>query len=348
MSLKKGTVETEWTQHPNEVYTSSVVVTEQGLTVNNGKISVRNNSGTEVFKGDNNGNIRYTGTITGSYADFLDTVKINGQGGNGWAQILLKSREGLEGNIYTGDKYGINIFSPNDIYIGGKYQIINTQGNVTRVWSSNGGLEKRIDFEPVKAKITGYGLPLTLSSEGNRINVEKPLYVDGACLPNRNSVGGYDLGSPGLRWYTVYSVTTLNTSDIRYKKNIKYLDEEESPQISTYSLRAASLTEDPTQSTPTQSTKYYDFIRDDLRLAEYDYIRDGESKVEDHQIGFIAQDIIDTEVGSKFCYDMDEGMGFSTTGYTSVLAKALQEAIAKIESLEQRIEELESRLDEKE
>ena len=83
-------------------------------------------------------------------------------------------------------------------------------------------------------------------------------------------------------------------------------------------------------------------------LAEYDYIRDGESKVEDHQIGFIAQDIIDTEVGSKFCYDMDEGMGFSTTGYTSVLAKALQEAIAKIESLEQRIEELESRLDEKE
>lgn len=280
---------------------------------------------TDKFLMDKNGEIFYKGTITGSYADFLDTVSINGQGGNGWAQLLLRSSTGLEGNIYANQNYGINIFSPSELYFGGKYQIVSTNSNVTRFYSSNGGLEKRIEIEPINAKIVGYGLPLTLNSEGDRINMEKSIYIDGSCNPNRNATGGYDLGSGSLRWYTLYCVTAINTSDIKYKKNIKYLDEEISP-ISRYSLMEGA------------NNKYYDFVKNDLRLAEYDYVRGNEERVEDHQIGFIAQDIINTEIGKKFCYEIEEGLGFSATGYTSIIAKALQEAIQKIESLEKEIQ----------
>lgn len=281
----------------------------------------------DKFKMNNDGNIEFTGTITGSYADLKDTLLINGQGGNGWAQILLRSSTGLEGNIYTGGEKSLNMFAPNGIYIGGYRAVLEDKDDKWKMWSTGGGTAKGIYFEPTQGKIYADSMPLTLSSIGGRVQSETNFYVKGSCNPIAHATGGMDLGSGNLRWYTLYCVTAINTSDKKYKKNIKYVDEEITPILRS----------------KIEENKYYNFIKNELKIAEYDYDRkDSVERVEDHQIGFIAQDIINTEVGSKFCYEMNEGLGFSATGYTTVVAKALQEAIKKIEVLEEKIKKLEN------
>lgn len=57
MSLKKGTVETEWTQHPNEVFTAKTTITEKGVTVKNGALSIQNNNNVTVWSADDDGNM---------------------------------------------------------------------------------------------------------------------------------------------------------------------------------------------------------------------------------------------------------------------------------------------------
>ena len=61
-----------------------------------------------------------------------------------------------------------------------------------------------------------------------------------------------------------------------------------------------------------------------------------------HQIGFIAQDIVDTEVGSKIVTkDSDGILGYETGNFMAVTAGALQEEIKRREALEERVKELE-------
>lgn len=308
---------------------TGVLMSANGQTwidMNNGSFNFANN-----LTMDEEGNIVYKGTITGSYADLRDTLLINGKGGNGWAQILLRSSTGLEGNIYTGGEKSLNMFAPSGIYIGGYRAVLEDKDDKWKMWTTDGGKGKAIFFDAVNGKIYSEGMPLTLSALGGRVQTETNFYVKGSCNPISHATGGMDLGASNLRWYTLYCVTAINTSDKRYKKNIKYLDEDNRVPVSNFSSRTSSVNKD--------EYKYYDFIKNELKLAEYDYDRqDGTYRVEDHQIGFIAQDIINTEIGEKFCYELEEGLGFSATGYTSIIAKALQEAIQKIESLEKEIE----------
>lgn len=308
---------------------TGVLMSANGQTwidMNNGSFNFANN-----LTMDEEGNIVYKGTITGSYADLRDTLLINGKGGNGWAQILLRSSTGLEGNIYTGGEKSLNMFAPSGIYIGGYRAVLEDKDDKWKMWTTDGGKGKAIFFDAVNGKIYSEGMPLTLSALGGRVQTETNFYVKGSCNPISHATGGMDLGASNLRWYTLYCVTAINTSDKRYKKNIKYLDEDNRVPVSNFSSRTSSVNKD--------EYKYYDFIKNELKLAEYDYDRqDSTYRVEDHQIGFIAQDIINTEIGEKFCYELEEGLGFSATGYTSIIAKALQEAIQKIESLEKEIE----------
>ena len=154
------------------------------------------------------------------------------------------------------------------------------------------------------------------------------------------TVGGIDLGNSGdwQRWRTLYVQSVDQTSDIKYKENIMYLDE-----IVTYDLRNDN------------STPFLDFIKNEFKPALYDYkiIREEEGRrTNDSQLGFIANDIINTEVGQTFLYDSgteeETNLSFSTTGYTTVVARALQEEIRvrddQIAMLENTIINLEERL----
>lgn len=154
------------------------------------------------------------------------------------------------------------------------------------------------------------------------------------------TTSGVDLGNSGdwQRWRTLYIQSIDQSSDIKYKENIMYLDE-----IVTYDLRDAN------------STPFLDFIKNEFKPALYDYkvIREEEGRrTNDSQLGFIANDIIDTEVGQTFLYDSgteeETNLSFSTTGYTTVVARALQEEIKvrddQIAMLESMIANLEERL----
>ena len=154
------------------------------------------------------------------------------------------------------------------------------------------------------------------------------------------------LGSPnhniGKPWKTLYVENSpIIESDIKYKENIIYLDDLLDTQ--TYS------------STNEAETPFLDFIKNDFKPALYNYKPFSENepiKQEDNQLGFIANDIVDTEVGGTFVYIFDEdeeqNLMISTNGYTTVVARALQEEIRtrdeKIANLEDRLAKIEEML----
>lgn len=127
-------------------------------------------------------------------------------------------------------------------------------------------------------------------------------------------------------------------SDRAFKEDIRYFDE------------GVALA----RSSTIQTTPFKDFIRDDLRACTFRY-----KGTEERVTGFIAQDIMDTDVGKLFIRHVtvdvieksDDGtddivtqedrLTFDLSGYTTVIAKALQE---EIKEKDQRINDLEERL----
>ena len=90
----------------------------------------------------------------------------------------------------------------------------------------------------------------------------------------------------------------------------------------------------------------YNFVKDDLALAKFNYIGHKET-----EIGFIAQDLIynadgtENKVGNyivdaKTAREENRTLSYNTGNYTNVLAGALKQAIQKIEELEREVEEL--------
>lgn len=143
-------------------------------------------------------------------------------------------------------------------------------------------------------------------------------------LPSVNGV--ITLGNSGFRWHTVYSTNALATSDSSYKENIKRI-----------SADAATLELDGDTDTPT-AKEIYDFVKD-TKLYSFDYknMEFGAS-----QYGVLADELLKSKnrVAEKFVYDCEDGAMISTQSYASALHIALQEAIKKIEQLENKIEEL--------
>ena len=153
------------------------------------------------------------------------------------------------------------------------------------------------------------------------------------------------LGQSGSsrRWQSAFLVSSPNvSSDATLKENIEYLDD------NSKTRRKGLLT----------ANQLHDFIKNDLRIAEYDYKIDPHSfneccedeqklirSMNNHQIGFIAQDIVDTEVGAKIVTEDSDGiLGYETGNFMAVIAGALQEEIKRREELEAKCADLENRL----
>ncbi|MBC5997978.1 hypothetical protein EAI30_13685 [Romboutsia ilealis] len=132
-------------------------------------------------------------------------------------------------------------------------------------------------------------------------------------------------GSPSFRWKGIYTVNSVNaSSDRRLKENVKYI--EEVPNV-----RAATTDEITTKD-------MYDFVNNDLYIARYNFIGNDNNKY-----GFIAQDIVNTKVGSEIITcdrNSSDTLGYDTSNYTNVLAGALKEAINEIEKLKEEIKAL--------
>ena len=208
--------------------------------------------------------------------------------------------------------------------------VTTTEPNTIQVQGNQNSNMGAIKLGTGGCRIYGTGNEKRLYVEGGiytnlLIECGDQIIANGAVYPGRNAQGGWDCGLANRRFYTVYCVNVNQSSDRSMKEDINYIDNE----IELLSSESKN------------PTPFKDFICNDLKVATYKYKRqitteneDGTSKVEDiehepqdSQIGFIAQDIRNTEVGSMFVYGEDGNMNYSPSGFTTVVAKALQEEI---------------------
>lgn len=176
------------------------------------------------------------------------------------------------------------------------------------------------------------------------ISFSGAIRLNGCIYPGGNLQPGWDVGQGGARFYTVYCNNVNQSSDKNLKENIVYVDD----KTSSFSKMKSK-------------TPFKDFLVEDLKIATYRYKRENklseeelernpegtdlEYREEDNQIGFIAQDVVNTDIGSTFVYGEEGSMNYSPSGFTAVVAKALQEEIRekdkKISELENRIADIE-------
>lgn len=181
-------------------------------------------------------------------------------------------------------------------------------------------------------------------------------------------------------------------SDGRWKKHIKYIVSEEELKdlasdyipsnndylMSTYSYEGDAMNEPSPVLSSTSSEKVYEFtknlyakditldittddlykfFRDEFQLTSYRFNIDmyhGNNKRNNelNNVGFIAQDVVNTKVGKLFIIEPEDdelatkeekGFTYNLQNYTSIIAGALKSAIKEIESLKAEVETLKNK-----
>lgn len=209
----------------------------------------------------------------------------------------------------------------------------------TPVVDTGGVMEigKYIDFHNSNTDTNDFNARLYCSS-ANHISMQAHFH------PSSNNA--WSIGSSSMRWQIIYLQSSPNvSSDRSMKENISY--------VNSKSRNAEQVT----------YKDMYNFVKDDLELAEYNFKNDTSSKM-----NFIAQDLLynldgsDNKVGQMIVNPvappteeeieeakskLEEGqeyeyptLSYDTGMYMSVLAGALKTAINEIELLKQEIKEL--------
>lgn len=123
------------------------------------------------------------------------------------------------------------------------------------------------------------------------------------------SANGFSLGASGRRWSTIYAVNALNTSDISYKENIKYIPKYEKNMVSIMEKKEENITLED----------LHNFYKNNYQLASFNYI--GQNQTE---YGFITRDFYEDKVGESLIIKDESGDMFSVSSYISSIAGALQ------------------------
>ena len=195
-------------------------------------------------------------------------------------------------------------------------------------------------------KIFGYKFGLDRTGSERYADFEGPIFrlisswgyggiagdMQGYFSPEQTNA--WSFGKSDKRISTVYCTNINQPSDLRLKENVKYLLRDE---VQTLSLNSQRNNEVLT----TQDC--YDFIKNDLKLAQFNYKLPQEKESEKiENIGFIAQDIQGTKIGNVLLSkDQNNTLSYDNATYTGILASALQKAIDKIGILENKIKLLE-------
>lgn len=352
ISLTESKVETAWTPHPSEIYEGSTVIDASGVTVNNGALRVNNKAGQTVLSGDSNGNLIYKGKMrqeasNGNYAELYPLEINNGHIsyqmwlGSAQSDFRIKWDGGNEmayfgaGGFQTDNYMTLrNLDDPTKTLYFEKGVIRPAQGNRCYLGTENYYFEKihsamiGRDRTDGKHFVVQSGTVFLQSAYGSSWNDGGVIAsATGYFRPYSNLA--WALGSPNERWSTVYANAVNYPSDLTLKENIKYLLRDEA-QIIPFSVKS-SIADITTQ-------ELYDFIKDELYLAEFNYkVPEYRQEEKSDSIGFIAQDIKGSKVGNKLLKDNNGILSYDTATYINVLAGALQKAIEKIEILENKI-----------
>ena len=136
------------------------------------------------------------------------------------------------------------------------------------------------------------------------------------------------LGTSSYAWKSVTAVSVNQTSDRTLKENINYISNANTIKVDSITL-----------------SDCYNFIKNDLPIATYNYIGDKSDK-----IGFIAQDLLynadqtDNKVGQLIIdnlkYSEEDGkLTYNTNNLFGVMLGAMQVMADKIEELEGKLQE---------
>ena len=136
-----------------------------------------------------------------------------------------------------------------------------------------------------------------------------------------DSDGHWALGKSGYRWSNLYTKNITNSSDRNLKENIKYLN------TTATNFKDTSIT----------TNDLYNFVKDNLKLATYDYKTEGnEDEYSKGKLGFIAQDFLNSPIGQSILQQEDNKyLSYDLNNYINLLAGALQKAILNIENLKE-------------
>lgn len=204
--------------------------------------------------------------------------------------------------------------------------IINTHNPkgvfITDLYYGSGGDVGNINGSPVMA---GFMAKCGAYTDGTVMRSFRP-HQDGTAI----------LGSSSYRWkYLWCTSTTIQTSDRRAKENIEYLS-----NVSNSNVKISM------QYSPED---IYNYIKE-IPYATYNLKNDDEEK----NLGFILQDLVEINpdltndlmlINVKYEEEEDNSkvplMGYSQANYVNFLGVALQQAMKKIEALEEKIKKLE-------
>ena len=358
--VTEGEVALPYSQHSQEIYSGSTVIDANGVTINNGALTVKNKSGTPVLRGDSNGNLLYTGAlysqIDSSHYAKLEPILTNNNKDVKLRLSLVGSTE--HSNFDVVNASGTSLFK---VGHGGveihKYLTLDTDQTGTyntKCYWENGTYRPAVANKALVGTNTYYfnsvfsryfgrdrisGSYTTL--QAGAVNFRTAYSGEGCYFDEggyfRPAVqGAWANGHPSYRWSTVYSVNGVNaSSDLRLKENVEYI--QETNDVAPLSFKENRVTQQD----------MYEFVRDDFKLASYNY--KGEKFYGDelsYNLGFIAQDLKDSAVGKQFIIPPQEEEGtysYNMGSYIGVLAGALRIAINKIELLENKIKMLESK-----
>lgn len=343
------------------ISTTQFVMDKNGLTINNGALIIKNKAGKTVLSSDSNGNLLYTGAlyaqVDSSHYAKIEPILTNNNKDVKLRLSLVGNTE--HSNFDVVNAAGVRLFK---VGHGGveihKYLTLDTDQTGTyntRCYWENGTYRPAVAEKALIGTNTYYfnsvfsryfgrdrisGSYTTV--QAGAVNIRTAYQGEGCYFDTDGyfrpaAQGAWANGHPSYRWSTLYSVNGVNaSSDLRLKENVEYI--QETNGISRLSSKGNNITQED----------MYNFIKDEFKLASYNYKGEkfeGNTELS-YNLGFIAQDLKDSNVGRQFIIPPQEEEGaysYNMGSYIGVLAGALRIAINKIESLENRIKVLESK-----
>lgn len=317
--MYEGSAIQSWTPHHSEVYNGSTVIDANGVTINNGALTIKNKAGTTVLSGDSNGNLNLY--AVGSKFKFTAT-----------GQRVTEMYSDASGN---GDVFTIKVpFYNKD---SGFRLCTDTGVNLIEAYAKNGDVHrlKLHGFQTDNIKATYMVASKQLYRYDDSGIYWKPIYtrnenagikmIDKLGIVNKSSGGLYmqvDMDGGGAYGIDIWS------SDINLKKNIRELNSK---------IKPLSLQEDTiTGLELIKKIKHYEF--------DYDETKGFEGHID---CGYISQQL--QEINSSFVTEVEQEDGTIllqplASALLPHMSKAIQEQQEKIEELEKIILELKSKI----
>ena len=317
--MYEGSAIQSWTPHHSEVYNGSTVIDANGVTINNGALTIKNKAGTTVLSGDSNGNLNLY--AVGSKFKFTAT-----------GQRVTEMYSDASGN---GDVFTIKVpFYNKD---SGFRLCTDTGVNLIEAYAENGDVHrlKLHGFQTDNIKATYMVASKQLYRYDDSGIYWKPIYtrnenagikmIDKLGIVNKSAGGLYmqvDMDGGGAYGIDIWS------SDVNLKKNIKELNSK---------IKPLSLQEDnATGLELIKKIKHYEF--------DYDETKGFEGHID---CGYVSQQLQEVNTNLVTEVEQEDGTVLLQPLASALLphiTKAMQQQQEKIEELENIILELKSRI----